>query len=225
MNEPILTIDAYHRYQQLSLAHRPFYELPGFSLVNKKNRGFAGQWLEKLLHTSPHPCSNHKTDFIDGDLKTFAITDEGNPRDTIAITTISSIMSDIERGLPFEETQLYKKIEHLLLIPIHRPSQDVGSWRFLEGSYIHITPQLPIFHILKDEYEDIASAIRYGFIRKLTFSDLELRRTYFEVRTKDSTPYRPITKNGFSFSNKGRAFFFRKPCVTELLNASIPLSS
>jgi len=225
MNESILTIDAYQRYQKLSLAHRPFYELPGFSFVNRKNKGFAGQWLEKLLHASPHPCSNHKTDFIDGDLKTFTVTHEHNPRDTIAITTISSIMSDIEKGLPFEETQFYKKIEHLLLIPLYKPSDDVGSWCFLEGTYVHLTPQLPVFHILKDEYEDIVSSIRYGFTREFTFSDLELRRNYLEVRTKDSTPYRPIKKNGFCYSNKGRAFFFRKPCVTDLLNNSTPISS
>lgn len=222
MNESISTIDAYHRYQQLSIAHRPFCELPGFSSINVKNKGFAGQWLEKLLHASPHPCSNERTDFIDGDLKTFTTIDGQNPRDTIAITTISSIMSDIEKGIPFEETQLYRKIEHLLLVPLYKPTTDVGTWRFLDATYIHLSPKLPLFHVLKDEYEDMVSSIRYGFARTFTFSDLELRRNFLEIRTKDSTPYRPINKNGFCFSNKGRAFFFRKPCVTQLLQTPIP---
>lgn len=214
----ITTEDAMERFHSLSLAHQPFSTLPGYTSLNLKNKGFAGQWLEKLLHFSKKSLPNETIDFLDGELKTFPVQKIGEAKETMAITMVPPMIDDIVRGIPFRETKLFHKIHRMMLVPIHKPTSEVANWCFLEPFIIELEEDTFLMQCLTQEYEEIAATIRYGIANGLTFSELSLSRELLEIRTKDSTPYRPIVYDDFELSNKGRAFFFKKPCVRYFLH-------
>jgi len=218
MPPKILIEEAVDIYQKERFSHTPFEHLPGFHDLNFRNKGFAGQWLETLLYNTDRPLGSAHTDFLDGELKTFSLKSKDEPQHTIAITTLSAVLDDIQEGRPFEETKLYEKIQQLLLIPIYKQTPNKEEWMFLDAIHIKLEDDEPLFEHLKDEYEDLASRIRFGIRFQRTFSELGLRRTFLEIRTKDSFPYTPITFNGFEHSDKGRAFFFRKPLIRYFLS-------
>ena len=214
----ISTKDAMERFHSLSLAYKPFSTLPGYASLNLKNKGFAGQWLEKLLHFSKKSLPNEMMDFLDGELKTFPVKKIGEAKQTMAITMVSPMIENMVKGIPFQETNLFYKIQRMMLVPIHKPTDNVEEWCFLEPFLMELEEDTFLLQCLEQEYEEIAATIRYGIANGLTFSELSLSRELLEIRTKDSTPYRPIIFDDFELSNKGRAFFFKKPCVRYFLH-------
>lgn len=91
-----------------SIAMRRFGDLfsPADLEIIRINKGKTGQLLELALgmHLS---CAN--LDFDDGELKTNKCDACGNPRETVFITQISSIIDELIQNVPFEVTHLYEK--------------------------------------------------------------------------------------------------------------------
>ena len=71
------------------------------------NKGKTGQLLELALGMQ---LSNTNRDFEDGELKTNKCDETSNPKETIFITQVSSMIDDLLQNKPFEETSLFEKI-------------------------------------------------------------------------------------------------------------------
>lgn len=180
------------------------------------NKGKTGQLLE--LSLGMH-LSSTNLDFEDGELKTNKCDARGNPKETVFITQISSVIDELIQERPFEQTHLYEKISNILYVPVCKDGNP-KDWMFLPS--IHIDLASPRFAELKaiwrSDYYSICSQLKYhiehssdGFIH--TSNGLHI-----QVRSKDSKPYHPIYSNSYNryVSNKNHAFYFQKQFVYDI---------
>ena len=184
------------------------------------NKGKTGQLLE--LSLGMH-LSSSTLDFDDGELKTNKCDAAGNPKETVFITQISSIIDELITQRPFEETHLYKKINNILYVPVCKDGRP-EDWMFLPS--IHIDLSLPRFSSLREiwrkDYDSICKQLRYyienspdGFIHTSN-------GTHIQVRSKDardgSGNYHPIYSQVYrrDVSNKNHAFYFQKQFVYDI---------
>ena len=92
------------------------------------NKGKAGQLLE--LSLGMH-LSSTNLDFDAGELKTNKCDADGNPRETVFTTQISSVIDELIQERPFEQTHLYEKISNILYVPVckdGRPEERNPRW-------------------------------------------------------------------------------------------------
>lgn len=143
-----------------AVINRPFREL--FTGTNYDwviNKGKAGQALEIVLglHNTPNPL-----DFSDGELKTNKCDSHGNPRETVFISQILSVIDDMFLQKPFEESHLCEKISNILYVPVCKDGNP-RDWMFL--SPIHIDLNKPEFarlrQIWRDDYYSICSQLKH----------------------------------------------------------------
>ena len=180
------------------------------------NKGKTGQLLELALGLH---LSNTNLDFDDGELKTNKCDALGNPKETVFITQISSIIDELIEERTFESTHLYEKISNILYVPVCKDGRP-EDWMFLPS--IHIDLTLSKFAILKDiwraDYYSICKQLRNhienspdGFIHTSN-------GTHIQVRSKDSGNYHPIYSEiyGRYVSNKNHAFYFQKQFVKDI---------
>lgn len=183
-----------------------------------KNNGKSGQLLEIILGLKN---SNTTLDFEDGELKTNKCDKYGNPKETMFITQILSIIDELLEQKNFYETHLYKKISNLLYVPINKDGQP-AEWFFLP--YVHVNLNENKFSELRNQlesdYYNICSQLKYliensadGFIHTSNGK-------YIQIRSKDSKPYHPIYSNLYkrNISNKSHAFYFEKKFMKYIKN-------
>lgn len=184
------------------------------------NKGKTGQLLELSLGMQ---LSSTNLDFDDGELKTNKCDAVGNPRETVFITQISSVIDDLIQERPFEQTFLYEKIRNILYVPVCKDGNP-KDWMFLPS--VHIDLSRSKFASLRDiwraDYYSICRELRHhienspdGFIHTSN-------GTHIQVRSKDardtSGNYHPIYSQvyGRTVSNKNHAFYFRKQFVYDI---------
>lgn len=200
------------------LARIPFGDLFSPADMNMIiiNKGKTGQLLELSLGMS---LSSSNLDFDDGELKTNKCDAAGNPRETIFITQISSIIDELIQERPFEETHLYEKISNILYVPVCKDG-DPKNWMFLPC--IHIDLASPRFselrNIWRSDYYSICRQLKHhietspdGFIHTSNGQ-------HIQVRSKDSKPYHPIYSStyGRNVSDKNHAFYFQKQFIYDI---------
>lgn len=184
------------------------------------NKGKTGQLLELSLGMN---LSNSNLDFDDGELKTNKCDSAGNPRETVFITQISSVIDELVQEKSFEQTHLYKKISNILYVPVCKDG-DPKNWMFLPS--IHIDLASPHFselrNIWRNDYYSICRQLKYhietspdGFIHTSNGQ-------HIQVRSKDSKPYHPIYSSTYGryVSNKNHAFYFQKQFVYDIRRMS-----
>ena len=88
------------------------------------NKGKTGQLLELSLGMR---LSSNTLDFDDEELKTNKCDALGNPKETVFITQISSIIDDLIQERPFEQTHLYEKISNILYVPVCKDGDCMGN--------------------------------------------------------------------------------------------------
>ena len=197
--------------------NRPFGSIfPGANYDWIINKGKTGQALEIVLglQNTPNPL-----DFEDGELKTNKCDASGNPRETVFISQILSVIDDMFNKRPFEESHLCEKISNMLYVPVSKDGEP-KDWMFL--SPIHIDLNNPKFaelrQIWRDDYYSICEQLKQhvetsadGFIHTSN-------GRHIQVRSKDSRPYHPIYSNfyGRFVSNKNHAFYFQKQFVYDI---------
>lgn len=184
------------------------------------NKGKTGQLLELSLGMN---LSSTNLDFDDGELKTNKCDAAGNPRETVFITQISSIIDELIQEKPFEQTHLYEKIRNILYVPVCKDG-DPKNWMFLPS--IHIDLDSPRF----SELRNIWRKDYYSICRQLknhieTSSDGFIHTSnglHIQVRSKDSKPYHPIYSRTYEryVSNKNHAFYFQKQFVYDIRRMS-----
>lgn len=184
------------------------------------NKGKTGQLLE--LSLGMH-LSSTNLDFDDGELKTNKCDAAGNPRETVFITQISSVIDELIQERPFERTHLYEKISNILYVPVCKDGRP-EDWMFLPSIHIDLSLRkfAPLRDIWRDDYYSICEQLRYhienspdGFIHTSN-------GTHIQVRSKDardaSGNYHPIYSRvyGRYVSNKNHAFYFQKQFVYDI---------
>ena len=180
------------------------------------NKGKTGQLLELALGMN---LSSTNLDFEDGELKTNKCDASGNPKETVFITQISSVIDELIHRRTFEDTHLYEKISNILYVPVCKDG-DPRSWMFLPS--INIDLSSPKFAELRSTWE----ADYYSICRQLkqhieTSADGYIHTsngTHIQVRSKDSKPYHPIYSSTYGryVSDKNHAFYFQKQFVYDI---------
>lgn len=208
--------EAYEKFN--SLAGIRFGELFSSSDMDMiiVNKGKTGQLLELALGMH---LSRTNLDFEDGELKTNKYDHLGNPKETVFITQISSVIDELIQERPFEETHLYEKISNILYVPVCKDG-DPRTWMFLPS--IHIDLKNNNFSELKNIWrEDYYSICRQLKTHIETSSDGYIHTSngqHIQVRSKDSKPYHPIYSGvyGRYVSDKNHAFYFQKQFVYDI---------
>jgi len=185
---------------------------------NTTNKGVVGQVLELSLGLTNN---SNTLDFVDGELKTNSCDKLGKPKETVAITQISSEIDQILSVDRFKSSKLYKKITKLLFVLVYKEkSLPVEQWRIVDIIYINLKNpfNMKILWQLKRDYSEIRRQMK----EQIEVGGDGLLHTangkYLQIRTKDSAPYSPIFSNiyGREISSKNFAFYFQKSFVHEL---------
>ncbi|QCX33119.1 DNA mismatch repair protein MutH [Caloramator sp. E03] len=174
-----------------------------------RNKGKSGQILELALGLEN---SSKPLDFEDGELKTNKCDRDGNPKETMFITQIHSIIDELLEQKSFYETHVYKKIANLLYVPICK----VGApekWMFL--SCVHVDLSLDKYKEVRLQLEkDYYTICKQLKIHIETSSDGFIHTSsgeLIQIRSKDSKPYHPIYSQKYGkVSNKNHAFYFKR---------------
>ena len=180
------------------------------------NKGKTGQLLELALGMK---LSSRNIDFEDGELKTNKCDSQGNPKETVFIKQISSIIDDLINQKTFEETHLYEKISNILYVPVCKDG-DPRKWMFLPS--VNIDLKLPKFKNLKDIWQEDYYSICHQLKQHIETSKDGFIHTsngrHIQVRSKDSKPYHPIYSAIYkrNVSNKNHAFYFQKQFVYDI---------
>lgn len=184
------------------------------------NKGKTGQLLELSLGMN---LSSTNLDFDDGELKTNKCDAAGNPRETVFITQISSVIDELIQESPFEQTHLYEKISNILYVPVCKDG-DPKNWMFLPS--IHIDLASPRFSELRNIWRNDYYSICRQLKRHIETSPDGFIHTsngqHIQVRSKDSKPYHPIYSSAYGryVSDKNHAFYFQKQFVYDIRRMS-----
>lgn len=184
------------------------------------NKGKTGQLLELSLGMN---LSSTNLDFDDGELKTNKCDAAGNPRETVFITQISSVIDELIQERPFEQTHLYEKISNILYVPVCKDG-DPKNWMFLPS--IHIDLASPRFSELRNIWRNDYYSICRQLKRHIETSPDGFIHTsngqHIQVRSKDSKPYHPIYSSTYGryVSDKNHAFYFQKQFVYDIRRMS-----
>ena len=185
-----------------------FADLPADVRINK---GRIGQTL--LLKIGLKLDSN-LTDFSDGELKTNKSDSFGNPLETMFITQISQQIDTLVGNdcLPFEQSNIFKKIQRLVFLPVCKDSPNAADWFFVSMHNIDLSVQHGLRSKIEADYYDICKKLNEhittspdGFIHTSSGQ-------FIQIRSKDSKPYHPIYSKHYAryISNKNHAFYFKK---------------
>lgn len=182
------------------------------------NKGKTGQLLELALGMQ---LSSTNLDFEDGELKTNKCDAQGNPRETVFITQISSIIDELIQQKPFEETHLYEKISNILYVPVCKDGKP-ETWMFLPS--ININLNVPKFAALRDIWRNDYYLICRQLKNHIETSPDGYIHTsngkHIQVRSKDAKDsngnYHPIYSEIYHryVSDKNHAFYFQKDFVS-----------
>ena len=177
----------------------------------KINKGGIGQMI--LLYLGL-PLDSKLTDFDDGELKTNKTDKDGNSKETIFITQISSIIDELigEKSKDFFQSNLFKKIKNVALVGICKDDKDFNNWKFTYFYTFSFEKNKKLFNEFNNDYKTICEQLK-NYIK--TSKDNFIHTSngkYIQVRSKDSKPYHPIYSKKFEkyVSNKNHAFYFKK---------------
>ncbi|WP_310604789.1 DNA mismatch repair protein MutH [Anaerosporobacter sp.] len=184
------------------------------------NKGKTGQLLELALGMH---LSSTNLDFEDGELKTNKCDALGNPRETVFITQISSVIDELINQYPFERTHLYEKISNILYVPVCKDG-DPRTWMFLPSINIDLNTDKfsELREIWSDDYYSICRQLKEHIETSKDGYIHTSNGTHIQVRSKDAKDsrdnYHPIYSDTYGryVSNKNHAFYFQKKFVYDI---------
>lgn len=190
----------------------------------RTNKGNVGQLLLVYIGLK---LDCELCDFDDGELKTNKALPNGQPLETIFITQISKIIDTLvgENPLPFEKSNLYKKIRNIVYLPVVKQSANASDWYFVRVINIELDKNPILFNKLKQDYETICAGLTAHI--ENNERDKLLHTTngqhYIQVRTKDSKPYHSIYSQKYErkISDKNFAFYFLKAFMKDAVEGKI----
>ena len=182
----------------------------------KRNKGKTGQLLEMALGMN---LSNTNFDFEDGELKTNKCDANGNPKETVFITQICSVIDELIQQRPFEETHLYEKINNILYVPVCKEGEP-EDWMFLPSIHIDLSKNKfsKLLSIWEKDYYSICEQLKNHIETSEDGYIHTSNGVHIQIRSKDSKPYHPIYSDIYkrNVSNKNHAFYFKKQFVYDI---------
>lgn len=190
----------------------------------RTNKGNVGQLLLKYIGLS---LDSNLCDFENGELKTNKTKANGEPAETMFITQISEIIDELValNPKPFAESNLYKKIQNLVFLPVVKDAKDVGDWCFLDVCHVQMPVGSDLFLKMEADYNSICTQLR-NFIQTSPDGFIHTSNGvngFIQVRSKDAKSgpnkvYHPIFSKTFNryVSNKNHAFYFKKEFMREV---------
>ena len=176
----------------------------------KINKGKSGQLLELTIGLK---LSNTTLDFEDGELKTNKCDSSGNPKETMFITQIASMIDELLEEKEFKHTKLYQKLQHLLYVPISKDGQP-QDWMFLPCIEVDLSlaKYTELAKQLESDYYSICKQMNQQLQISSTATLHTVNGKFIQIRTKDSKPYHPIHSKKYNriISDKNRAFYLKK---------------
>lgn len=196
---------------------RPFREVfAGHPEDLRTNKGHVGGLLEALIGLE---SSRRLLDFEDGELKTNKAQRDGQPLETLAVTTLLGTIDTLLTAPPlaFAESNVYRKISNFVYLPVVKDSEDSGDWFFVDVIHVRIVRGSASFSRLEEDYMEIAAIMRQHVLSGDSLHTANGPNDYLQVRTKDSKPYSPLwsEKFGREVSDKNRAFYLMKPFLRD----------
>ena len=177
----------------------------------KINKGGIGQML--LLYLGL-PLDSKLTDFDDGELKTNKTDKNGNSKETIFITQISSIIDELISDNPknFYQSNLFKKIKNVALVGICKDDKNYNNWKFTYFYNFNYQHNKELFEEFNNDYITLCDQLK----RHIETSEDKFIHTsngkFIQIRSKDSKPYHAIlVRNvGNIYQIKTMPFILRK---------------
>lgn len=183
------------------------------------NKGKTGQLLEIALGLKN---TSNKLDFEDGELKTNKCDRFGNPKETMFITQILSIIDELLSMKNFYDTRLYEKIDNLLYVPISKDGSP-EKWFFLPYTHVNLNDNkyVDLKIQLECDYYSICKQLK-NHIENGDGSIHTSNGKFIQIRSKDSMPYNSIHSNLYDkyVSNKNHAFYFKKEFMHHITSLS-----
>lgn len=206
-------------YKKLKKMEKKYFKL--LNLVSElNNKGSIGQLLEGKIGLK---SGSHHLDFEDGELKSHKCRlKDGKilPKETIALTKISSNNIDNYLESSFSESLVGSKISNLLLVPIIKEREkeklDSSEW-FITN--ITLFQSAKFKEELEEDFDFIISEIKNNKRIKTTSGPNDC----LQIRCKDNKPYKPIISKKLNkkLSDKEYAFYFKKPFIKNLINKDL----
>ena len=177
----------------------------------KINKGGIGQML--LLYLGL-PLDSKLTDFDDGELKTNKTDKNGNSKETIFITQISSIIDELISDNPknFYQSNLFKKIKNVALVGICKDDKNYNNWKFTYFYNFNYQHNKELFEEFNNDYITLCDQLK----RHIETSEDKFIHTsngkFIQIRSKDSKPYHAIfsKERGNIYQIKTMPFILRK---------------
>lgn len=177
----------------------------------KINKGGIGQML--LLYLGL-PLDSKLTDFDDGELKTNKTDKNGNSKETIFITQISSIIDELidEKPKNFFQSNLFKKIKNVALVGICKDDKNFNNWKFTYFYNFSFEKNKKLFEYFNNDYVTICEQLKNHIKTSQDNFIHTSNGEFIQVRSKDSKPYHSIYSKKLKkyVSNKNHAFYFKK---------------
>jgi DNA mismatch repair endonuclease MutH len=181
------------------------------------NKGVVGQIIEKAIGLD---LSSDLLDFEDGELKSNKFL-KGKPAETLAITQVGHVLSEIEADVSWPNSKVLKKINSFIFLPVHKDNPDPNEWKV--GRATHFSKKLHSaqYRLLAEDYEAIASDIRQILMKKGQLHTLNGPNQFLQIRTKDSKDatgkYHPVKYKGVTLSDKNYAFYLRPKFLNSII--------
>lgn len=198
------------------LTDRPFreYMSTGDMSLMRRNKGRAGQLLEKAIGLSP---STSLMDFPDGDLKSYKCDLRGFPRETMAIHSVGDEIDQLVGRQSFGSSSVHRKTQRLIVLGVCKDANDPGDWFIASRNLVDARPETYWYKRFERSYEQILDRLQAHLSRGGKFHTSS--GTYIQLRTKDAQPYKPLFSSIRQawVSDKNIAFYFQKAFMEQLL--------
>ncbi|MEO2281847.1 DNA mismatch repair endonuclease MutH [Pseudoalteromonas pernae] len=177
-----------------------------------REKGWVGQLLEYVLGASAG--SLPEPDFVELgiELKTLPISNSGKPLETTFISVAP--LTDVT-GLTFEQSTVYKKLKHVLWLPI-LAERDIAPVDRVVGSGFLWQPNESQFAQLKRDWEELIDMIALGQIEQVNGHYGEV----LQLRPKAANSKaltEAIGKNGQRIQTLPRGFYLKTHFTGQIL--------
>jgi DNA mismatch repair protein MutH len=185
------------------------------------NKGIAGQIVEKKIGLN---LSSDLLDFEDGELKSNKFLN-GKPRETLAVTQVGHILSEIEAGISWEKSKVLKKISSFIFLPIHKDDSDPRNWVIGRATHFSRNQYPESYKKLEVDYVEVSRQINMVLKTAGQLHTFNGPNEYLQIRTKDAKDkygkYHPVMYNHRALSNKNYAFYLRPGFLNSVLNQGV----
>ena len=178
----------------------------------QRSKGWVGQFLESLLGATAASKSEPDFEHLGIELKTLPIDARGLPQESTFVSTISLLTVG---QLTWKTSTVYKKLKHVLWIPIRVDDKNNVSERRVGMPHLW-QPSEEDELILKQDWQELTDMISLGQLEQITARHGQ----YLQVRPKGANAKSlrwGISHSGEKVLTLPRGFYLRPSFTRKLL--------